>query len=151
VAQGILGAGTSEVHFGGVGQLSVVSCQLSVGARGLLADGIFLEADWHVGGAYGIMDGNCVSLRIAVLKSYETIGTVESQGRVVVAGVPFAAGTEVAITISEKARAGVTAETANLEAARPRTRELFERLRGRNTEPIGPLRREELYDRKVLR
>jgi len=30
-------------------------------------------------------------------------------------------------------------------------RELFARVRARNTEPVGPLRREELYDRKVLR
>jgi len=36
------------------------------------------------------------------MKTYETSATVEEQGRVLVAGVPFAPGTEVAVTISPK-------------------------------------------------
>lgn len=38
------------------------------------------------------------------MNTYETSGTVQDQGRVLVAGVPFAAGTEVEISISPKRR-----------------------------------------------
>ena len=38
------------------------------------------------------------------MSSFETSATVEEQGRVLVAGVPFAPGTEVEVTISPKAR-----------------------------------------------
>jgi hypothetical protein len=38
------------------------------------------------------------------MKIYETSATVEDQGRVRLAGVPFDAGTEVDITISPKRR-----------------------------------------------
>ena len=38
------------------------------------------------------------------MKTYETSATVEDQGQVHVAGVPFAPGTEVDITISPKRR-----------------------------------------------
>ena len=38
------------------------------------------------------------------MKTYETSATVEDQGQVHVAGVPFAPGTEVEITISPKRR-----------------------------------------------
>ena len=37
------------------------------------------------------------------MNTYETTATVEGQGEVRVAGVPFAAGTEVEVTISRKA------------------------------------------------
>ncbi len=37
---------------------------------------------------------------------YETSATVEDQGRIHVAGVPFAPGTEVEVTISPKRRSG---------------------------------------------
>jgi hypothetical protein len=83
------------------------------------------------------------------MKSYQTFGTVESHGRIVVGGVPFAAGTEVAITIRE--RAEPQTDTTHLEGVRVRVRDVFEHVRARNTESVGPLRREELYDRKVLR
>jgi len=36
------------------------------------------------------------------MNSYETSATVEDQGRVQVVGVPFAAGTQVQVTISPK-------------------------------------------------
>ena len=85
------------------------------------------------------------------MNTYEITATVEDQGQIRVAGVPFAPGTEVTISIREKAERDPAAEARNLEAARARMRELFSQIRGRNTESIGPLRREELYDRKVLR
>ena len=73
------------------------------------------------------------------MKAYETTATVEELGQVHVQGVPFAPGTEVEITI-KPARNGA--------AAADRAAQLFAALdRGRNTETVGPLRREELYDR----
>ena len=80
------------------------------------------------------------------MKTHATTAIVETQGQVRVNGVPFAPGTEVEVVIRAKA----TAE-ANVEETRARMRDLFARVRARNTEPVGPLRREELYDRKVLR
>ncbi len=85
------------------------------------------------------------------MSTYETSATVQDQGQVIVAGVPFAPGTEVEIMIREKAAAEASSAPANLEAARARMKDLFARVRARNTEPVGPLRREELYDRKILR
>ena len=79
------------------------------------------------------------------MSAYETTATVEDQGQVRVAGVPFAPGTEVEVTIRQKV------PEPDLEAARARMRDLFARVRARNTQSVGPLRREELYDRKVLR
>jgi hypothetical protein len=38
------------------------------------------------------------------MNSYETSATVQEQGRVLVAGVPFAPGTEVEVTINPKRR-----------------------------------------------
>src|SRR6266481_5768923 len=57
------------------------------------------------------------------MKTYETFATVEDQGRIHVAGVPFAPGTEVEVRISPKMRseAEVTqADDAALAAARAR-------------------------------
>jgi hypothetical protein len=85
------------------------------------------------------------------MQSYETSATVEDQGQVRVAGVPFAAGTEVEVIIREKAPAEAGRAPASAEEARIRMKDLFARVRARNTEPVGPLRREELYDRKILR
>ena len=82
------------------------------------------------------------------MSSFETSATVEEQGRVLIAGVPFAPGTEVEVTI-KPARNG---EQAGAGAAAERAGRLFAALnKARNTETVGPLRREELYDRKVLR
>jgi hypothetical protein len=81
------------------------------------------------------------------MSTYETSATVEDQGRVHVAGVPFAPGTEVEVTITPKARPedeGTQAEKA-LAAARDRMRELFRTVTGFRNSPRIP--REELYER----
>lgn len=81
------------------------------------------------------------------MNTYETTATVEDHGQVRVAGVPFAPGTEVEVTIKPAQNGGHATATATDRAAR-----LFAALdKARNTEPVGPLRRKELYDRKVLR
>jgi hypothetical protein len=85
------------------------------------------------------------------MSAYETSAIVEEHGRVLVAGVPFAPGTEVEVMIRAKVAADAGRPPANAEEARVRMKDLFARVRARNTEPVGPLRREELYDRKVLR
>jgi hypothetical protein len=81
------------------------------------------------------------------MKTFETSTTVDAQGRVLVAGVPFAPGTEVEVTIKPVENGGHAATaTASARAA-----QLFAALDpARNTEPVGPLRREELYDRQVI-
>jgi hypothetical protein len=85
------------------------------------------------------------------MNTYETSATVEDQGHVRLAGVPFTPGTEVEVTIREKSATDANGTPANLEEARAHMRDLFARVRARNTESVGPLCREELYDRKVLR
>jgi hypothetical protein len=86
------------------------------------------------------------------MDTYETTATVQEKGQVHLAGLPFEPGMEVAVTIREKVDdAGARAEAAKTEDARVRMKDLFARVRARNTESIGPLRREELYDREVLR
>ncbi len=85
------------------------------------------------------------------MDSYETLATVEQQGQIHVSGVPFAVGTEVEITIRERIDVEANSASTKREVAGTRLSELFARLQGRNIEPIGPLRREEIYDRKVLR
>jgi hypothetical protein len=82
------------------------------------------------------------------MSSYETSATVEERGRVLVAGVPFAPGTEVDVRISPKARSADEATPAGdevLAAARDRMRELFRTVKGfRNSPRIA---REDLYER----
>jgi hypothetical protein len=86
--------------------------------------------------------------RELAMTTYETSATVEEQGQVRVAGVPFAPGTAVEVTIKPAQNGDPTTATA----ATDRAARLFAALdKARNTEPVGPLRREELYDRKVLR
>jgi hypothetical protein len=82
------------------------------------------------------------------MNAFETSATVQEQGQVLVAGLPFAPGTEVEVTIREKAV--TSGSPATPDESRARMRDLFARVRARNTEPIGPLRREDLYDRDVL-
>ena len=78
------------------------------------------------------------------MSSFETSGTVEEHGRVLVAGVPFAPGTEVEVTIKPAQNGG----RATASAASDRAVRLFAALdKARNTEPVGPLRREQLYER----
>jgi hypothetical protein len=82
------------------------------------------------------------------MNTYETSATVEEQGRVILAGVPFAPGTEVEITISPKLRSedGVTPpDDEALAAWRDRMRELFRTIKGFRNSPRIP--REELYER----
>ena len=82
------------------------------------------------------------------MKTFETSATVKEQGRVFLAGVPFAPGTEVEVTISPKVRptAEVTrADEAVLAAARERMRELFRTVKGFRNSPRIP--REELHER----
>jgi hypothetical protein len=85
------------------------------------------------------------------MKAYETSATVEEQGRIQVAGVPFAPGTEVEITISPKQspdEGAASQENAAMVAARDRMRELFQSIKGfRNTPRIS---REELHERGRL-
>jgi hypothetical protein len=90
-------------------------------------------------------------VRVIAMNTFETSATVEDQGQVRVTGVPFAPGTEVQVTIREMVATEDDHSAAKLEEARARMRDLFARVRARNTESVGPLRREELYDRKVLR
>lgn len=78
------------------------------------------------------------------MKSFETTATVEGQGEIRLAGVPFAPGTEVEITV-RPAQHGEP-----LTAPDRATRLLSALDKARNTMSAGPLRREELYDRKVL-
>ena len=90
--------------------------------------------------------------KAVAMNSYETSATVEEQGRVLVAGVPFAPGTEVDITISPKRPSddqGTPAEDKALAAARDRMRDLFSTIKGfRNSPRIA---REELYERGRIR
>lgn len=85
------------------------------------------------------------------MNAYETTTTVAEHGQVHVAGVPFAPGTEVEVTIRAKVADVANGSSVRDQEARTRMRDLFARVRARNTESVGPLRREELYDRKVLR
>jgi len=82
------------------------------------------------------------------MKTYETSATVEAHGQIHIAGVPFAPGTEVAITISPKLRPEdelMSADDEALAVARERMRELFGTIKGfRNSLRIP---REELYQR----
>jgi len=82
------------------------------------------------------------------MKAYETTATVGEQGKVQLAGTPFAPGTQVDVTIRPVAN-GAAASAA--EAAR-RAAVLFEAMdRARNFGPVAPFRRGDLYDRNVLR
>jgi hypothetical protein len=84
--------------------------------------------------------------------TYETSATVQEQGRVLVAGVPFAPGTEVEVTISPERRTEEDVTPPDdkvLAAARDRMRELFGTIKGFcNTPRIPP---EQLYERGRIR
>jgi hypothetical protein len=73
------------------------------------------------------------------MQSFETSATVEGEGELRVQGVPFPPGTRVDLTISR--------EQTSPDASSMAAQQLFAALdKGRNVAPIGPLRREELYD-----
>jgi len=81
------------------------------------------------------------------MKTYETSATVEEQGRVLVAGVPFAPGTQVEVTITPIQNGAGPASAAE----QGRAQRLLAALdKARNSESVGPLRRAELYDRDML-
>jgi hypothetical protein len=81
------------------------------------------------------------------MRAYETSATVEPNGQVRLAGVPFAPGTQVEVILSPK-RGDATMPDAD---AADRVARLFAALdKARNVQSVGGLRREELYDRNVL-
>src|SRR5437764_13467914 len=87
-------------------------------------------------------------LASTVIAQRAVCGNNRGNGQIHVAGVPFAPGTEVAVTIKPASVGGHAAPVAEPT----RVGRLFAALnKARNTEPVGPLRREELYDRTVLR
>ena len=86
------------------------------------------------------------------MHTFETFATVNDQGRVEIIGVPFAAGTEVQITISLKPPAHMETTPQDDEAiaaARERLRELFRTSQGFRNSPRIP--REDLYERGSIR
>ena len=87
------------------------------------------------------------------MKAYETTATVDKSGELHVQGLPFAPGTQVQVSIVSKTELTPQSpsEPANVPVQENVAR-LFAALdKARNTESVGPLNREELYDRKVLR
>jgi hypothetical protein len=73
------------------------------------------------------------------MNPFETTTTVEAAGQVHVSGVPFEPGTQVEVMIKPASNGGQLAPDDRASA-------LFAALdKARNTEPVGPLRREELY------
>jgi antitoxin (DNA-binding transcriptional repressor) of toxin-antitoxin stability system len=84
------------------------------------------------------------------MNQFETSATVSGQGEIHLAGVPFVPGTSVEVTVREKVVADASPPMDQEHS--DRVRKLFAALdTARNTESVGPLRREELYDRKVFR
>lgn len=85
------------------------------------------------------------------MNTYETTATVEDQGQVRVAGVPFAPGTEVEVAIRPRLPSQDRVKTRDddvLAAARERMRHLFRTVTGFRNNPRIP--REELYERGRL-
>jgi hypothetical protein len=79
------------------------------------------------------------------MQTYETSATVENQGQIHVAGLPFKPGTRVEVTIT-------AAENGAELSDATRLKNLLAALdKARNTNPIGRLSRDELYDRDILR
>jgi hypothetical protein len=77
------------------------------------------------------------------MNPYETSTTVGGQGEIHLAGVPFTPGTEVEVVVSPK-----TLAAARTTDVADRFGPLLAALdHAHNAEPIGPLRRDELYDR----
>ena len=85
------------------------------------------------------------------MQIFETSATVEQQGQLRVAGVPFAPGTEVEVVVREKVTPAASKPPPSEEEGCVCLKDLFAGIKARNTESVGALRREELYVRKVLR
>jgi hypothetical protein len=77
------------------------------------------------------------------MSEFETFTRVEGDGEIHLVGLPFAPGAEVRIVVSaaQDAAAGADQVAALMLALD----------QAHNTQPLGPLRREELYDRNGLR
>jgi hypothetical protein len=81
------------------------------------------------------------------MESFQTSATVEAEGLVHVAGAPFDPGTRVEVTIRPIEDGEQPSTVDDVE----RTARLFAALdKARNTETVGPLRRDELYDRRII-
>jgi hypothetical protein len=77
------------------------------------------------------------------METYETSATVENQGEVHLAGVPFPPGTKVEVTIHAANQSGAARGQQSAELVHQLCAALD---KGRNSQPVGPLQREELYD-----
>lgn len=86
------------------------------------------------------------------MSTYATSATVEEQGRILLAGVPFPPGAQVDVTVSLAERAegeAMPLDDEALAAARDRLRHLFGAIKGfRNSPRIA---REDLYERGRIR
>ena len=82
------------------------------------------------------------------MKTYETSATVEPRGQVHIDGVPFAPGTQVEVIIHPIEPGD---ESSNGSNGASRTASLLTALdKAHNVEPLGSIKRDELYDRGVL-
>lgn len=82
------------------------------------------------------------------MSTFEILATVGDKGEVRIEGVPFAPGTAVDVIIQPVQ----PFETDQKSAAESRTASLFAALdQSRNTQSIASFRRDEVYDRDVLR
>jgi hypothetical protein len=82
------------------------------------------------------------------MNAFEMTATVQDDGQVHLAGIPFAPGTEVEVKISPKAavrKEGTPADDQAWAEARARMREVLSRIKGFRNTPLIP--REELYER----
>ncbi|MGD9631867.1 MAG: hypothetical protein AB7I57_19515 [Pirellulales bacterium] len=76
------------------------------------------------------------------MNTFESSATVGTHGEIHLVGLPFLPGTEVEIVVSAKQSDSANGRAAALLTALDRAR---------NAEPVGPLRREDLYDRGSAR
>jgi hypothetical protein len=82
------------------------------------------------------------------MRAYETSATVGEQGKVQLTGLPFAPGTQVDVIVSPAANG----EVASAQEVERRAAALFAAMdKARNISSVAPFRRDELYDRNVLR
>ncbi|MEX2306987.1 MAG: hypothetical protein WD738_05315 [Pirellulales bacterium] len=79
------------------------------------------------------------------MSAFETSTIVSGHGEIHLAGLPFQPGTEVEVVVSPK-------NGAQTATAPERLATLLSALNhAHNTDPIGSLERDELYDRDTLR
>jgi hypothetical protein len=79
------------------------------------------------------------------MSDYETSTTISGDGEIHLIGLPFEPGTEVGVVVSPKNSNPPTTDVHRLAA-------LLSALDcAHNTEPIGTLKRNELYDRDTFR